>query len=302
MKSIATASSAIGFVIAVLVAAGAVTAQTSLEDRQTSLEDRYVASRDAAIKKLKPLYDTGRMDDAGTKAEDAARADLEAQLRTILGPLHYTGFGSGKLNLGSLYEGDEGFGSLDGLRFEAKIGVNGETAGGKDKHGNYIEPKAHIVVTTQTMFARWLRAHKDWWDKSANNVPQQISAALENENFYTQAFSTGSAVVKFSDLPIATPGSTTFAYAMLAARTQSEIPEAADEVYVSALANGKVYVAYSSIEPKVHIPACDAVRTDFSKKSEDAFKRCFSERAPKQAAFGEAKKQAQSLLEMAVGR
>jgi len=295
MKTIATASSAIGLLFVVLVNAGAVTAQTSLEDR-------YVASRDAAIKKLKPLYDAGGMDDAATKAESVARADLEAQLRAILGPLDYAGFGSGKLNLGSLYDGDEGYGSLDGLRFESKIGENGEAAGGKDKDGNYIEAKAHIIVTTQTMFAGWLRAHKDWWGKGTNNVPQQISAALKSEDFYTQAFSTGSAVVKFNDLPIAAPGSATFAYAMLAGRTQSEIPKAADEAYISALANGKVYVAYSSIEPKVRIPACDAVRTDFDEKSEDVFKRCFSERAPKQAAFGEAKKQAQSLLEFAVGR
>jgi hypothetical protein len=44
------------------------------------------------------------MDDAGTKAEDAARADLEEQLRAILGPLAYKGFGPSKLNLDSLYE------------------------------------------------------------------------------------------------------------------------------------------------------------------------------------------------------
>ena len=96
MKTIATASSAIGLLFVVLVNAGAVTAQTSLEDR-------YVASRDAAIKKLKPLYDAGGMDDAATEAEGVARADLEAQLRVILGPLDYAGFGPGKLNLGSLY-------------------------------------------------------------------------------------------------------------------------------------------------------------------------------------------------------
>jgi hypothetical protein len=97
-------------------------------------------------------------------------------------------------------------------------------------------------------------------------------------------------------------------------------------VFVSALANGKVYVAYGSIEPKVHIPACDAIRIDYNKRSEDAyealrqnridektydklgnlrqqgevaFKRCFTERAPKQSAFGEALKQAQALLDRA---
>ena len=116
---------------------------------------------------------------------------------------------------------------------------------------------------------------------------------------------------------------------MLAGRTQSEIPGAAEQVFVSALANGKVYVAYGSIEPKVHITACDAIHTDYNKRSEDAyealrqkridektydklgnlrqqgevaFKRCFTERAPKQSAFGEALKQAQALLDRAAGK
>jgi hypothetical protein len=216
MKAAATALCAIGFLITGLLTAGAAPAQSSPDDR-------YVASREAAIKKLKPLYDAGAMDDAGTKAEDAARANLEVQLRAILGPFAYKGFGPGKLNLDSLYEGDEGFGTLDGLRFDSDIGKTGATAGIHDADGHYIEPKADIIVTTQTLFARWLRAHKKWWDKGLKNVPQQIGAALRNDSFYTQAISTGAAVVKFNDLPIAKPASTTLAYAMLAARTQSEI-------------------------------------------------------------------------------
>ena len=243
MKTVAAASCAIGFLVAALVNAGAAPAKSSPEDR-------YVASRDAAIKKLKPLYDAGKMDDAGTKIEDAARADLEAQLRVILGPLDYAGFGPGKLNLNSLYEGDEGYGTLDGLRFDANVGDTGEPAGSKPD-GTYVEPKAHIIVTTQTMFARWLRAHKDWWDKGVKNVPQQIGAALRDESFYTQAISTGAAVINFNELPVARPASATLAYAMLAGHTQSEIPDTADEVFVAALANGKAYVAFSSIAPKV---------------------------------------------------
>jgi hypothetical protein len=73
-------------------------------------------------------------------------------------------------------------------------------------------------------------------------VPQQIGSALRDESFYTQAISTGATVVNFNRLPMAKPASATFAYGFLAGRTQSEIPDAADEVFVSALANGKVYI------------------------------------------------------------
>ena len=226
----------------------------------------------------------------------------------------------------SAMEGDEGFGALDGLRFDAELGTSGEKAGGNGADGKYVEPRAHIIVTTQTMFGRWLREHKEWWGKEIKNVPQRIGDALRDESFYTQAISSGSAVINFNALPVAKPASATFTYAMLAGRTQSEIPDSADEVFVSAIAGGKVYIAYGSIQP---IAACMAIRAGYDKRSteayeqfqrkeidqkaydrlgnlrqqgEDAYKRCFSERAPKQPAFAEATKQAQALLAAAMGR
>jgi hypothetical protein len=136
-------------------------------------------------------------------------------------------------------------------------------------------------------------------------------------------------VINFNALPIAKPASATFVYGILAGRTQSEIPDAADEVFVSALANGKVYIAYGSIEPKVQIAACIAIRAGYNKRAEDgdedfrfkkidkkaydqlgdlrqqgedAYRRCFTQRAPRQPSFAEATKQAQALLVAALGR
>jgi hypothetical protein len=291
-----------------------------------SLEDRYIAARDAAIKKLQPIYDAGNAEDAATKAEDATQVDLTAQMSAILGDLKYPGFGPAKLNLDTLYKSDEGFGMLDGLRFDAESGKSGERAG---SDGKYVEPKAHIIVTTQTMFERWLHVHKDWWNKGIKNVPQQVGAALKDESFYTHAISTGAAVVNFATLPIAKPGSATLAYAMLAGRTQDAIPDSADEIFFSAIADGRVYVVHGSIEPAVQIPACVAMRADYYKRAkegdekfqfkeidkkaydklgdlrqqgEDAYKRCFTERAPQQPSFTEATKQAQALLALAMTR
>jgi hypothetical protein len=294
-----------------------------------SPEDRYIATRDAAIEKFSPLYDAGKVDDPAKKAEDAAFADLKAQISAILSEPDRKGFGPAKLNIETFYKGDEGFGTLDGLRFDDEMGENGEKAGGNGADGKYVEPRAHIIVTTQTMFARWLRAHKDWWDKDLKNVPQQIGSALKDESFYTQAISNGSAVVKFNPLPVATPASATFVYGFLAGRTQSEIPNEADEVIVAALANGRVYIAEGSIKPKVQIAACTAIRADYNKraeqgdddlrfnkidkkaydklgdlrqKGEDAFTRCFTQRAPREPSFAEATRQAQALLAAAMGK
>jgi len=232
-----------------------------------SPEDRYVAVRDAEIERVSKLYDGNKFDDAAQKAEDAVRADLLAQMKAIVGDISRKGYIPAKLNLQSFYKGDEGFGTIDGLRFDSELGDNGEKAGRNGANGKYVEPRAHIIVTTQSMFERWLRDHKEWWDDNIKNVPQQIGAALKDDSFQTQAFSNGSAVVSFSALPIAKPTSATFAYAMLAARTQSDIPNAADEVYVSALANGKAYLAYRSSRHKVQSPACIAIRKDYNKKA-----------------------------------
>jgi hypothetical protein len=292
-------------------------------------EDKYVATRDAAINKLSPLYDAGALDDAATKAEAAAFAELLAQMSAILKERARKGFGSAKLNIETFYKDDEGFGMLDGLRFDAELGKSGEKAGGNGADGKYVEPRSHIIVTTQTLFERWLLAHKDWWDKGARNVPQRIGSALKDESFYTQAISSGAAVINFNLLPMAKPANATFAYGILAGRTQSEVPDTADEVFVSALADGKVYVAYGSIDPEVKIPECIAIRTDYNKRSETAeddlrfnkidqkaydklgnlrqqgegaFRRCFTRRAPQQPSFAEATRQAQALLAAAMAK
>jgi hypothetical protein len=257
------------------------------------------------------------------------RADLLAQMKAIVGDTGRKGYGPVKLSLLSFYKGDEDFGALDGLRFDSELGDNGEKAGRNGADGKYVEPRAHIVVTTQPMFERWLRGHNEWWGDKARNVPEKLAAALEDETFYTMTLPNGSAMVSFGTLPIARPATATFAHAMLGARTQDAIPNAADEVYVAALANGKAYIASSTIKPKVQVPACIAIRKSYDKKAEkaaddlqfnridrkaydklgdirqqgeDAYKRCFAQRVAQQPSFAEAIKQAQALLAAAMGK
>ena len=51
------------------------------------------------IERFSPIYDASRLDDAAKKAENAARADLQAQMSAILGELNRRGFGPATLNL-----------------------------------------------------------------------------------------------------------------------------------------------------------------------------------------------------------
>ena len=294
-----------------------------------SPEDRYIAARDAAIAKFAKLEKDGKTGDAVDKAEAAARDELKTQLTAILPEPARPGYAPAQLNLETLYKGDMEFGRLDGLRFDADSGRDGGKIGEQRPDGSFVEPKSHIIVTTESLFNRWLKGHKTWWDKGEKNVPRQVDAALKFEGLYTQAIPTDAAVINFNELPISKPESATMTYGFLAGRTQDSFPDAADEVFVAALAGGKMYIAYGEIAPTVQVPACTAIRAEFNKKAdeaaeklerkqitrkaydklgdlrqqgEDAFKRCFTERAPQQPAFAEAAKQAQALLQTAIGK
>lgn len=309
----------IPFCLAATIAIAAPPARTA--------EDRYIAARDAAIAKISAIHDAGNREEDARKAEEAAGADLLEQMRVIVSEPDRDGFGPPKLNVDTFSKGDEGFGTLDGLRFDAKLGKNGETAGQNGADGNYVEPKSHIIITTQTLFERWLRGHKDWWGKTSKNVPQQAGAALKHESFYTQAISSGAAVVNFNSLPIERPAGTSFVHAMLAGRTQDALPDAADHVFVAAIAKGKVYIAYGMIDPPVQAPDCLSIRNDYVKKAEqaaddlqsgtidrkthdrlgdlrqkgdNAYKRCFTQNAPNRPFFAEAARQAERLLAAAL--
>jgi len=216
-----------------------------------SPEQTYLAARDGFIAKFK--VDT--ITDALSKDEDNARADLEKQMRVIIGPVAIAGVdGPGKLNLDTLFSGDEGFGMLDGLVFAS--------AGGKTS----------VIVTTDTLFASWLRGHKTWWGDKDAPMPQDAAAALRTEAFYTQAISTDSAVVHYGELPLRKPDGAKLALAVLAARTQSDAPAAPDQIFVALIKGDRVFVANVPLAEAITAPAaCVALRADYAKRAQAAF-------------------------------
>ena len=150
------------------------------------------------------------------------------------------------------------------------VGKNGEKAGQDGADGKYVAPKTHIIVTSQTLFERWLRAHKEWWGNNVKNVPQQIGAALKDESFYTQAVSSGAAVVNFNSLPIAKPaGGDLRAWD---AGGPNPVGHSRRGRHRLRLGDRQRQgdVAYGSIDPKVQIPACIAIRASYNKKAEQA--------------------------------
>jgi hypothetical protein len=301
MKPHNPANSVLGLVVATIVVISVAAATTA--------EDTYIAARDAAIAKVKAATDaepknpSDSDEDKVLALNNQELAGLETQMRAIVGPVTIEGLdGKAAINLDSLFQGDEDFGHLDGMVYG---GVDAET---------------RVIVTTEGLFRHWLQEHKEWWGKDSPPLPQQPSAAVRDDDFYTQAVMTDSAIVHYADLAITAPPEAGFAYAMLAARTQDAMPAKADEVFVALSRGGRVFIANTKdLKAIGPIPACEAIRSGFAReaaaaaKSNDAaaqdkadalsaqsdaeFLKCFAAKAPQQAGFGGAEKAAQTLLD-----
>jgi hypothetical protein len=300
----------IGITILTIVASGAGLALWPAH--AASPEDVYIATRDAAIAKIaaavkaeKPGPNDG-LSPAIDALNDRERATLERQMRAIVGPVAIKGMdGKAALNLDTLIEGDEDFGLLDGMVYGA------------------LDAKTRVIATTDGLLRRWLNQHKDWWGKDSNDIPQQPAAAVQENAFYTQAVLTDAAITRFAELPVRKPAGAAFAYAMLAARSQSDVPSTADEIFLAAAKGGRVFIAntkeFKAVGP---IAACDTIPNGLAKqaseaadapglddkarqekadalsaKSEAEFLRCFTASAARQDTFAAADNAAQALLD-----
>ena len=294
-----------GFIAPIIAAV--LTAGISFSAFGASPEDAYIAARDAAIAKIKAAVAADKHGPMGSTADaiidedDWARAALETQMRAIIGPVLIKGRPrEGKINLDTLNDSFQGFGMLDGMVY-----------GG-------IDDKTRVIVTMDSLFKRWLH---NWSDEIGSET--QLADIAKNNNFYTHAILTDSAVVRFADLPIRKSAGASFASAMLAARTQSDIPQKADEIFVLVAQGNKVFLAYTKQFGAVGpIAACEAIRKDYAKRATDAanetglsdearqtksdelsgksdseFLRCFAEKAAQQKSYASAVAAAQALFD-----
>lgn len=236
--------------LAVILTLGGVAAAAAQTPPLTQAEQGYLSARDAAIAAIKARIDAKASDADISAADDKALADLETRLRAIVGPVSVTGFGDAKINLETLQQ-ELGFGYLDGLVVRSP------------------DSTSSVVVTTEALFAAWLRGHKDFW--KGTPMPQTIAAAVRAEAFYTQGLSTDAAMVSYGELPVKKPAGASFAFAILGARTQDQSPEAPDQIFVTVVKAGRVFVATVPLAVAIKPdPSCAALRASFAKRAKAA--------------------------------
>jgi hypothetical protein len=275
------------FAVLIMVAAAAGADASPLQD--------YVAARDAYLATFKDSDIIG--DERAGKAHEAARRDLETRLRGIIGASRIEGVSTeGKINLESLSPGFIGFGLLDGLVYRS------------------ADEKTRVLVTTDELLGQWLRANK-------SDVPQTVAAALKSDSLYNGALYTDAAFFRYAELPVARPADAGLAFAMLFARGQDVGPRTPDEIIVSLLRGGRVFIVIAPAGAKVGgMPDCDKIWQKASRQAEEAahagtgaqvgtfdklredgdrgFRRCFAARAPRESYFPALVKQAQGLINM----
>ncbi len=272
-----------------------------------SPEEGYLAAREAAIARFTAYEAADDFSDAVFAEHDRALADLEAQLRPIIGPVAIDAFSAeGVINLDTLFEGDEGFAMLDGLVYASK------------------DDKAHVLVTTVGLLRAWLDARRTGSSPSTD-VPVEVDSAVRSESFYTFAISTDSAVTRFAEIPITRP-KVASAYAMLAKRSQDIALDVPDEIMIAIVEGDRVYVAWAAVNTAIAaIPACDGVWKDYEARAEAAslayersdpkdeqifedflrlrdegdvaFHQCFADRAPGEAFYLPLTDEAQALVD-----
>jgi hypothetical protein len=271
-------------------------------------EEDYLAARDAYIKK----FTHGAQDDAAIKAHERALADLQTKLRRVIGTIDIKGFPhEGKFSLDGLIEGDEGFGMLDGLVF----GADGD--------------KQQVLVTTASLFDKWLAAHRNFWKE--NPLPTDMAAALERDDFYTQALGGGAAFLAYAKIPITKPAWATLAYAILDGRTQDQPPQVPDEMIITVRRADRVFIVTTNTATAAGpIAACDAAHARAAKQAEAAseadqkaqgknpalhekaeqlardadriYPDCFAKEAPRAGFFPALVRQAQALVDALPGK
>jgi hypothetical protein len=271
-----------------------------------SLEQSYLAARDTHIRKLAVFDKPGAEADRSLKMQEAAVADLEQQMKRIVGTPAPAVPGiapTPKLNNDTLLKGDQGFGMLDGLVYSSE------------------DYKTRVVVTTEGLFKTWLREHRKWWKD--NNVLEDPAKALAHVSFYTQAVNADAALSKYAVLPIKKPAAATLAFAMLGEWAQDDGPWEPDELVISVMQGGKLYVVRVPASTKVGpFAPCQAVWDEAERKSNEAFqraphksnakgpdgskiredgavafRRCFAERAPQDNGFADLVRQAQVIAD-----
>jgi len=260
-----------------------------------SLEEKYFETRDNFIRQFAKASDPI---DVLDKKDEHALAELEKQLKPIIGPVNVEGFPKeGKINLQTL-ENDYGFGQVDGLRFSSE--------------------QEHLFVTTDNILKKYLAGQPE--------LPKDLAELSKTGEFYVRAITAEAAVTYFAEIPVKSANGKSYVHAFLGLTAQDIGPFIPKDIFVFVTNGNRILAVQSPVATEMtEIPECRNEWERFAKKSSDAkevyrssgsnnqkasdesvqyeeqgfeaYRRCYDREAKNQKFFASLKKQAQSIVD-----
>jgi hypothetical protein len=261
-----------------------------------SPEEKYFEARDNFIREFEKA--SGPIDVLDEKDRHAL-AELEKQLKSIVGPVNVEGFPKeGKINLETLQKGDLGFGQVDGLRFSAE--------------------QEYLFVTTDKILKKYLAEQSE--------LPKDLTELSKTDEFYTLALSGEAAVTYFAEIPVKSTNGKSYVRAFLGLVAQDIGPFIPKEIFVFVTNGNRIFAVQSPAAAEItEIPQCRNEWEKFAKKKADAhqvyessglknekaldegvqyeqqgfeaYQRCYEREAKNQKFFVPLEKQAQSIVD-----
>src|SRR5437867_1943553 len=215
-----------------------------------SLEEKYFETRDNFIrqfeKSIAPDWMTAMKKDehALDEQDKRALAELEKQLKAIVGPVNVEGFPKqGKINLETLQNGDLGFGQVDGLRFSSK--------------------QEYLFVTTDNILKKYLAGQP--------KLPKDLAELSKTGEFYLRAITAESAVTYFAEIPVKSANGKSYVRAFLGLTAQDIGPFIPKDIFVFVMKGNRILAVQSPAATEItEIPQCRNEWERFAKKSSDA--------------------------------
>ncbi len=261
-----------------------------------SLEEKYFETRDNFIRQFEKSIDPDWM--TAMKKDEHALAELEKQLKAIVGPVNVEGFPKkGKINLLTLQK-DYGFGQVDGLRFSSK--------------------QEYLFVTTDNILKKYLAEQP--------KLPKDLAELSKTGEFYLRVITAESAVTYFAEIPVKSANGKSYVRAFLGLTAQDIGPFIPKDIFVFVTNGNRILAVQSPVATEMtEIPECRNEWERFAKKSSDAmevyrssgsnnqkasdesvqyeeqgfeaYQRCYDREAKNQKFFASLKKQAQSIVD-----
>jgi hypothetical protein len=242
----------------------------------------YLQARDTALDAIQAAYKKDMA--AGDARAKREVPGLQDKLRKLIGPIGIPGF----------QEQSSTYTSPVNPTLDGSIPLDSLSVAS-------LDGKTHLMLSTRPLWQAWVNKRRQI-DGASFILPHDAAKALTSEALFSETFGERqeAAAYKFAELPVTahTKGATTGA--ILLSHAQDEVAPHPPELIGIAIIQGDRILIFEQPAQVAQIPACKAA---YERKpdTDRAFEDCFAQKLPEQADYPALVRQAQTLVNQALG-